>query len=208
MNDTAITGLAAWVTDAGLAGKSETAILDGFCRGAAEAGLPIARAMLVIDTLHPVYEGRVFRWRGDAPEGGTQLIEYGPSTEGEVADAWRRSVFFYMVEQGISLVRLRFMDGDPADFGTFEVARDEGMTDVVALITRFAAPGVIGEMDCVYSSWATDAPRGFDDAQVEALSGLMPKLALAVKCVQPRVDRPRRKRSVFGVAWNVCLIHL
>ena len=61
--------LAAWVTEAGLAGKTETAILDGFCRRAAAAGLPIARAMLVIDTLHPVYEGRVFRWRDDAPEG-------------------------------------------------------------------------------------------------------------------------------------------
>ena len=55
-------------TQAGLAGKTETAILDGFCRRAAAAGLPIARAMLVIDTLHPVYEGRVFRWRDDAPK--------------------------------------------------------------------------------------------------------------------------------------------
>src|SRR5215207_3102582 len=103
MDAAGLAGLTAWVTEAGLAGKSETAILDGFCRLAVAAGLPITRAMLVIDTLHPVYEGRVFRWRDDAPEGGTQLIEYGPSTEGEVADTWRRSVFFYMVEQGISL---------------------------------------------------------------------------------------------------------
>jgi adenylate cyclase len=178
-----LSDLACWITEAGLAGESETAILDGFCRRAAATGLPIARAMLVIDTLHPVYEGRVFRWRDDAPEGGTQLIEYGPSTEGEVADTWRRSVFFYMVEQGISLVRRRFIDGDPADFGTFDSPRDEGMTDVVALITRFAAPGVIGEMDCVYSYWATDRPRGFEDWQVEALTGLMPTLALSIKCV-------------------------
>ena len=70
--------LGAWLTEAGLAGKSETEIVDVFCRRAVDAGLPIARAMLVIDTLHPVYEGRVFRWRDDAPEGGTQLIEYGP----------------------------------------------------------------------------------------------------------------------------------
>src|SRR5437870_6846796 len=57
------------------------------------------------------------------------------------------------------------------------------MTDYLALINRFAAHGVIGEMDCVYSSWATDHPRGFEDSQVEALIGLMPMLALAVKCV-------------------------
>ena len=126
MDAAALDELRGWVTEAGLAGKAETAILDGFCRRAVAAGLPIARAMLVIDTLHPVYEGRVFRWRDDAPEGGTQLIEYGPSTQGEVADTWRRSVFFYMVEQGISLVRRRFIDGDPADFGTFDTALDEG----------------------------------------------------------------------------------
>jgi adenylate cyclase len=179
----ALSDLAGWITDAGLAGKSETEILDGFCRRAVAAGLPIARAMLVIDTLHPVYEGRVFRWRNDASEGKAELIEYGPSTEGEVAETWRRSVFFYMVEQGLSLVRRRFIDGDPADFGTFDSPRDEGMTDVVALITRFAAPGVIGEMDCVYSSWSTARPQGFEDWQVEALTGLMPMLALAVKCV-------------------------
>jgi adenylate cyclase len=183
MDPARLSDLRGWVTEAGLAGKSETAILDGFCRLAAAAGLPIARAMLVIDTLHPVYEGRVFRWRDDAPEGGTQLIEYGPSTEGEVADTWRRSVFFYMVEQGISLVRRRFIDGDPADFGTFDASRAEGMTDVVALITRFAAPGVIGEMDCVYSYWSTDRPDGFDEGQLAALTGLMPTLALAIKCV-------------------------
>jgi adenylate cyclase len=41
---------------------------------------------------------------------------------------------------------------------------------------------VIGEMDCVCSSWSTDAPAGFADGQVEALTRLVPTLALAVKC--------------------------
>jgi adenylate cyclase len=50
------------------------------------------------------------------------------------------------------------------------------------LIHRFAADGIIGEMDCVYSSWTTDAPSGFADGQVQALTGLVPALALAVKC--------------------------
>jgi adenylate cyclase len=38
-------------------------------------------------------------------------------------------------------------------------------------------------MDSLYCYWATDHPQGFDDAHVEALSRLMPTLALAVKCV-------------------------
>jgi adenylate cyclase len=83
-----------WLTEAGLAGTSETALLDGFCRRAFEAGLPLARATVIIDTLHPVHEGRVARWRSEGDEGRTELIEYGPSSEGEAAENWRRSPFF------------------------------------------------------------------------------------------------------------------
>ena len=52
--------LHAWLIKAGLAGASETALLDGFCRRPNDAGLPIARGVMIIDTLHPAYEGRVF----------------------------------------------------------------------------------------------------------------------------------------------------
>jgi len=215
--------LSAWLTQAGLAGESETALLDGFCRRAITAGLPVARAAIIIDTLHPVYEGRGFRWRLDTgrqaaapggvdfwdsigwhPEAGppqTELVEYGPTSEGEAAENWRRSVFFHLLETGGSLFRVRFHAGETTDFSTIAQLRDEGMSDVVVMITRFTASGTIGEMDCVYSYWATDRPQGFDDAQVEALSGLMPKLALAVKCVSLAhrghlgrdLSRPRRR---------------
>src|SRR5436305_2070702 len=172
-----------WLTEAGLAGTSETALLDGFCRRAFEAGLPLARATVIIDTLHPVHEGRVARWRSEGDEGRTELIEYGPSSEGEAAENWRRSPFFYLLESGGSQLRIRLGAGEAAEFPGVIALQDEGMTDYLALITRFAAHGVIGEMDCVYSSWATDRPQGFDDGHVEALADLMPMLALAVKCV-------------------------
>ncbi len=94
MNPAALSELTAWITEAGLAGKSETVLLDGFCRRAVAAGLPLARAMVIIDTLHPVHEGRVARWRREGDEGHTELIEYGPTDEGEAAENWRRSPFF------------------------------------------------------------------------------------------------------------------
>ena len=47
-----LTKIADWVVRAGLAGKSEAAMLDGFCYRAIEAGLPLARAAVIIDTLH------------------------------------------------------------------------------------------------------------------------------------------------------------
>src|SRR5437588_3834698 len=183
MKPAALSELAGWITEAGLAGKSETAMLDGFCRRLVDAGGPIARATVIIDTLHPVHEGRATRWRREGDEGHTELIEYGSSSEGEMAEIWRRSPFFQLLETGGSRLRRRLVAGEPAEFPTVVALQDEGMTDYLALINRFAAHGVIGEMDCVYSSWATDHPGGFDDGQIEALIGLMPVLALAVKCV-------------------------
>src|SRR5438067_1326620 len=172
-----------WLAEAGLAGNGETEIVDGFCRHAVTAGLPIARATVIIDTLHPVHEGRVVRWRREGDERQAELIEYGPTTEGEAAENWRRSPFFRLLEEGGSRLRRRLLAGEPAEFSAIVALQDEGMTDYLALITRFAAHSVIGEMDCIYSSWATDHPGGFEDGQVEALVGLMPILALAVKCV-------------------------
>src|SRR5215469_6107620 len=182
MDTVSFSELRTWLTEAALAGKSETALLDGFCRRARDAGLPIVRAAIIIDTLHPVHEGRAFLWRREAGRAQTELIEYGPTHEGEAAENWQRSVFFHLLETGGSLFRVRFHAGEAADFSRIAQMRDEGMTDVAAMITRFAGSGAIGEMDSLYSYWATDRPAGFDDAQVEAVAGLLPMLALAVKC--------------------------
>ena len=72
MNDAQFMELTAWLTEAGLAGVSELAVVTGFCERAVAAGLPIARGYAFVDTLHPVHEGRVVRWGQDevATRGG------------------------------------------------------------------------------------------------------------------------------------------
>ncbi|HWB48989.1 MAG TPA: adenylate/guanylate cyclase domain-containing protein [Stellaceae bacterium] len=168
-----------WVIQAGLAGKSETAMLAEFCRRSGAAGLPLARAAVIIDTLHPVHEGRAFRWRRE-DGGDAELIEYGPTTDGEAAANWRSSPFFHMLETKASLLRRKL--GDSSGFPQLDALAAEGMTEYLALINRFARTGVLGEMDCVYSYWVTDRAGGFSDAEVEQIAGVMPSLALAVKC--------------------------
>ena len=183
MDPASLSQLRTWLTEAGLTGESETALLDGFCRRALDAGLPIARAAILIDTLHPVHEARAFFWRREAAQTQTELVEYGPTSKGKAAENWRRSVLFHLLQTGGSLFRVRFHAGETADFPTIAQMRDEGMSDVAAMITRFPRSGAIGEMDSLYSYWATDHPHGFDDAHVEAIAGLTPMLALAVKCI-------------------------
>jgi adenylate cyclase len=147
MDTASLSELRNWLTEAALAGKSETALLDGFCRRALDAGLPIARAALIIDTLHPVHEGRAFLWRREGGETQAELVEYGPTSEGEAAENWRRSVFFHLLQTGGSVFRVRFHAGETADYTNFARMRDEGMSDVVAMLICFAGARAIGEMD-------------------------------------------------------------
>src|SRR5436190_8924968 len=75
MNEAFFAELSAWLIQAGLAGRSETDIVNGFCDRSVAAGLPLARGQVFIDTLHPVHEGRLFRWGVGPTE--SPLVEYG-----------------------------------------------------------------------------------------------------------------------------------
>jgi adenylate cyclase len=177
MGNNEFEALSAWITEAGLAGESETAILAGFCEREVARGLPLARALVLIDTLHPIYEGRAFRWTRAQKE--TTLTEYGRSDED--LSRWQRSPFFRLEESGESLLLRRLSAATEGEFSIFPELRAAGMTDYVAMANRFAGEETIGRMDCVYSSWATDAPQGFTGEDIAHLQRLMSFLALAVK---------------------------
>jgi adenylate cyclase len=189
-----IDALNAWLARAGLRGEPEAALVNGFCERAVAAGLPISRALVLIDTLHPVYEGRVFRWGHDESQptveeyGRTELPEgvsgLDPSSGGappETVARWRASPFFRMSQTGESVLRRRIPAENESEFPILPDLRAAGMTDYVAMIDRFGPEGTIGEMDCVYSSWVTARADGFADPHIAALTRVVPTLALTVK---------------------------
>jgi adenylate cyclase len=181
MDDAPAISILRWVAEAGLAGLNEPELLRAFCERLNAEGVPVARALVMIDTLHPVHEGHVFRWSPDQARTrpGT---EYGRISEGgEAAEKWKRSPFHFLLETGGSRLRRRLGPHEVSDFAILDDLRDEGQTDYLALIHRFGPETVIGEMDGVYSSWATEAAGGFSEAQLAALSELVPSLALAIK---------------------------
>jgi adenylate cyclase len=178
----AINEIQRWVVATGLAGGSETAFLHDFCTKCRQAGLSLSQAVVIIDTLHPTYEGRAFRWQV-TPTNESRLIEYGPTKEGEAAAKWQRSVWFHLLQTGADEFRSRLAFGDSHDFEMFATMRENGATDCVAFVNRFGEDGTIGEMDAVYSQWATDSATGFDEDGMQALRELVPSVALAIKCM-------------------------
>jgi hypothetical protein len=148
--------LSAWLTQADLAGTPETDIVSGFCDRCVTAGIPLGRAHVFIDTLHPVHEGRLFRW-GYGPE-ESPVHEYDrTSLQGldasapvsldlRATDSWRRSPFYNMLQTGDSLLRRTLME-------TY-LGRDAGQRMLSGRIVR----GVAERIDAVV--WFSDL-RGF-----------------------------------------------
>ena len=178
MNQASFLPLIEWIAAAGLSGRRELDLLQGFCERMVGVGLPLSRAVIGVDTLHPVLEGRVFHWERDGA--GPTQSEYGRLDPDSSDEKWLQSPFHRLYETGATTFRRRLRSEEP-EFPVLEELRQRGLTDYVAMVNRFGADGAIGLMDCTYSSWASDHAGGFSDADLAALEALVPCLALAIK---------------------------
>jgi len=180
MDDGKLIELSAWITKAGLAGRPEIDMLDGYCERLRAAGLALAGGTVVIDTLHPLYEGHAIRWFRDQPE--TKRTEYGRTNRGEASESYRRSIYYRLLMGSETHLRCRLTPESIAEYSNLEASFAAGNTDYLGIMNKFAAEGTVGDMDCVYSGWETDRPEGFTEAEVTALRRLSPFLAMAMKC--------------------------
>src|ERR1700743_1977589 len=89
-----------WLVSQGLTGLAENDLIRGFCERCNAAGLGLSRGLVFIDTLHPIVEGRGFRWTYTETN-ESDRFEYGSSSEGVAAQNWRRSPFHHMLENGL-----------------------------------------------------------------------------------------------------------
>jgi len=180
MNEKELAKLASWVANVGLKGTTEATLIEGFCSRAIAAGVPLMRMIAFIDTLHPIHEGRAFRWEREKPI--ATVTEYGRTNEGEAAQRWQSSPHYRMLQTGESVMRLVLDEETKREFVLLPSSLAEGSaSELVAMVNRFSADGVIGEMDCFYTGFVTDREGGFSDDEVAALERLTPFLGLAVK---------------------------
>jgi adenylate cyclase len=169
-----------WLVSQGLESLPENDLIRGFCERCRAEGLDVSRAMVFIDTLHPIFEGRGFRWN-DTATNESDAFEYGSTDQGENAQNWRRSVFYHMLENGHQELALDLAGGAASNFGMIDDLAAKGHKHFVSYVHQFGEAGTMGQMDCVYSYWTTRRDEGFSEQGMAALRDLVPVLGLAIK---------------------------
>jgi adenylate cyclase len=169
-----------WLVSQGLTGLPENDLLRGFCERCRAGGLALSRGIVFIDTLHPIFEGRGFRWN-DAETNESDAFEYGSTSEGDAAQKWRSSTFHHMLENGHDELQIDLADWASLDFSMIPEFAAGGHRHYVAFVHRFGEAGTLGQMDCIYSCWLTRRPEGFGEQGLSALRDLVPVLGLAIK---------------------------
>jgi adenylate cyclase len=184
-----------WLVSQGLTGLPENDLVRGFCERCRAGGLDLSRGLVFIDTLHPIFEGRGFRWN-DTESDESDSFEYGSTSEGQPAQNWRRSPFNHMLENGHEELEIDLDDCATLDFSMIGDLAARGHRHLVAFVHRFGEAGTIGQMDCVYSYWLTRRGDGFGELGLSALRDLVPVLGLAIKSAA-QVDIARTLGRVY-----------
>ncbi|MCY1013646.1 adenylate/guanylate cyclase domain-containing protein [Nannocystis pusilla] len=176
------------ITEDTLAGVPELAVVQGVCDRLVAGGVPLSRMIVGVDTLHPLVGGRLYTWRRDV---GIECVEITREASLPNAPLWVASPFHHLLAGNESLYRFRC---PPADgrypFAVLAELAATGITDYIACVHRLGDAVKMGELDCVYSSWGSDAPAGFTEADVALVAALGPFLAAAMlSCTVRQITR-------------------
>lgn len=173
--------IARWLTEAGLLGmRSEASLAQAFCERIVAAGLPIGRAFIMIDTLHPLHESRAFFWDED-PAVNFREEEFSSTRQGEGVEVWKRSPFFHLIQRRETTMRCRLEAGETRGYAVMEELREAGQTDYLAIVYRIRQAIRLEDVDGFYARWTTARPGGFTDEEVIHLCRLTPLLGLAIR---------------------------
>jgi adenylate cyclase len=196
--------LQAWLAGAGLRNLPLEEMLDGFARRLNEAGVPVARIFVAMNTLHPMVLARSLTW--DRIKGPAVLAEF-PHAEID-SPMVQQSPFATMMLGRKSDwrfdLRLPPLPGESPVFGEL---RELGMTDWLGNVFAFGELGVgrAGPRpnEGVAALWlatsmAADRAEGFEPEHLAKLREALPIFALAVKAVAIRAVGQGLLESYLG----------
>jgi len=172
-----------WAVRAGLRGANAFDLFDGYCQRLVVHGVPLWRAHVAMETLHPQWAGYGYMWRRDLnaiqPEQYVRDDISGPD--------WLKSPLYDLVrrahenESDPSMRRRMEAGPEQRDFPILEEFFAEGGTDYYAQLFGFGESGDRAHGTGVIYSFTTDRRGGFNDDDTLLLQATLPGLSLAMK---------------------------
>lgn len=181
-----------WLAHAGLRNMPLEEIVDGLGRRLNEAGLPVERMFVGMNTLHPMVRARSLIWDRAAPE----ITHFEFSHAGIDVPTVRESPFEPMLREGVNEQRRDLTD--PAmvrGVPVFEELHAAGMTEWLGRIfpmgelvpqVGWTVEAEHAERLALVCSLTTGRPGGYTEADMAVLKQVLPVFAVAVKAMTMR----------------------
>ena len=174
IEDASITAISSWIIDSALSGIDADRLVREFCEKLNEVGIPVARAHVACSFLHPMFRSFSVTWSRVRGVERNRFAHASAKTE-----AWLRSPFKALLDGQQNEMRFRIYKKEGLNrFPILNEFREQGFTDYLTTAIAFTSPleKSWSHMDGALTSWLTDAPGGFTDSQLKALSRLLPRL--------------------------------
>lgn len=170
-----------WLVESAVDEESYDCVFENLCNRLRDIGLPLLRANLGMNTLHPLVESEGMMWIH-----GKGLTVEGYAHGSNVRDIWLRSPLYWMVSNNLGELRQNLTDAaERRRFPVFSELAELGGTDYLAMASRFGdEENANGIRNGILTSWVSDCKDGFSEEHIKAFRRLQPYLALVAKLSQ------------------------
>jgi len=167
-----------WLVDQALGRADIVAMFETMCQRLAGIGIPVARARLIWQTLHPLFSAETVIW----DRGKQATLEHFPHQD-EATEAWMQSPLRFVIANNVPVLRRQlFGVNETLDFPILSDLKEQGFTDYLVLATPLEDAGVRDEDGRgIIVTWSSDRAGGFSDADLTALQDIQRIFAVACK---------------------------
>ncbi len=166
-----------WLVQRGLAGDTVAELATGLCDRLAAQGVPLLRAFIGLQTLHPLYGGYAYIWR----RGVKDLSVDSYLRQQGLNEDFLASPLHHMRQNRILRFRQNLETTAEPEYQIYQMFRDEGGTDYFVRLFPFARANGPAREDGVIVSLLFDQAGGMAADELTELEAILQVFALAAR---------------------------
>lgn len=189
-HDALIQPIRQWLVDQALGDSDIANLFEELCVRLTGIGLPVSRARLIWQTLHPLFQAETVQW----DRGQIARMDHFAHQDKET-EAWSLSPMRFMLENRLTVLRRQLTGpNESLDFPVLAELKEEGVTDYLVLATPITDAEYMRKdgkkaQRGIIVTWGTDRESGYSADDLECLQAVQQSLAVACKTViQARIS--------------------